>query len=100
MLSCRTWRGLALYTLVAGPPRLARVSGLAGLARVSGVSHSTSVASLSRISGLSLLPRVSCVSRAAPVASLSRISGLSNLSLRSGWSWDRRRWGVVAPSSK
>ncbi len=94
VLSCRTWCGLTLYTLVARPSCLARVSGLAGLARVSGVSRPTSV------SGLARLARVSGVSRAARVSGLACTSGLSNLSLRPRWSWDRRRRGVVTPSNK
>lgn len=100
MLSCRTWRGLALYTLIATPSRLPCVSSLAGLAHVSGVSCTAPVSSLACISGLAWLTRVSSVPRAPPVPGLACISGLANLSLRSGWSWDWRCRGVVAPSNK
>jgi hypothetical protein len=100
MLSCRTWCGLTLYTLIAGPSRLARVSSMAGLAHVSGVSRPAPVSGLACISGLAWLARVSSVPCAAPISCLARISRLANLSLRSGWSWDWRCRGVVAPSNK
>jgi hypothetical protein len=84
MLSRRTRRSLALLALHAGVSRVpgpASISGFPCLACVTGL------ACLSSLSGHALSSRLPLVSL---LSGLSRLACLSNLTLRSGWSRDRR----------